>query len=105
MTYFLEAKCEGLRCCQSYAAQVQLPQNGRGTLGIKHQNIIVAIGRPEVESSFLGSTKRGAQFRAGDEERDVTTIAGPNYSTIALTAKRVANKLNAKSEDPAPQHA
>lgn len=31
-------------------------------------------------------------------------IVGWNYSTIALTAKCVANRLNTKSEDPTPPH-
>jgi len=34
----------------------------------------------------------------GDERRAVTTIVGRDYSTIDLTAKRVANRLNAKSK-------
>jgi len=32
----------------------------------------------------------------GDEKRDLTTIVGQDYSTIALMAKRVANRLNAR---------
>ncbi|MCK4392674.1 hypothetical protein KAX17_07175 [Candidatus Bipolaricaulota bacterium] len=32
----------------------------------------------------------------------MTTIFGRDDSTIDLTAKRVANRLNTKSEDPTP---
>jgi len=47
---------------------------------------------------------QGERSGAGDERQDVTTIVGPAYSAIALTALCIANKLNAKSEDPLPQH-
>ncbi len=32
----------------------------------------------------------------GNERRDLTTVVGRDYSTIALTVKRVANRLNAR---------
>jgi hypothetical protein len=40
------------------------------------------------------------RFGAGDEKRDMTSIVERDYSTIAFTAKRVANRLNTKSEEP-----
>lgn len=41
----------------------------------------------------------------GDEKQDLTAIVGRDYSTIDLTATRVANRLNTKSKAPSPQHA
>jgi len=40
----------------------------------------------------------------GDEKRDLTTIVGRDYSDIALTAKRVVNRLNTTSENPTTPH-
>jgi len=53
-----------------------------------------------VGSSFLASTRR--RFDAGDEKRGLITIVGQGYSTIDSTAKRVANRLNTKSEVSTP---
>ena len=49
---------------------------------------------------FILGIYRGERFGAGDENQYVTTIVGHDYSTIDLTAKRAANRLNTKSKDP-----
>ncbi|MCK4391832.1 hypothetical protein KAX17_02905, partial [Candidatus Bipolaricaulota bacterium] len=38
------------------------------------------------------------RFVAGEGERGLTTIAGQDYSSTALIAKRVANRLNTKND-------
>jgi len=45
---------------------------------------------------FILSIYRGERFGAGGEKRDLIMIVGQDYSTIDLTATRVANRLNAR---------
>jgi len=48
---------------------------------------------------------QGERFGAGDEKRVTTAIAGRDYSTTDLAAKRVASRLNTNSKAPSLQHA